>query len=83
LFEKVFPGGYALEGFGGANFYPFPPVLARPLARILPNQAWTIFLLLKKIRPYGREFLEHPARERLETNFYLGEDLAEGSRHIL
>lgn len=71
--EASFPGGgYELKGFGGSNFYPFPPVLARPLAHILPNMAWGIFLLLEKKCAYSREFLDFPRREQLETNFWLG-----------
>ena len=67
-----FPGGYELVARRGSNFYPFPPQLARPLAALLPGLAVGMFLDLRKVRPYGREFLEHPARERLQTNFYLG-----------
>jgi hypothetical protein len=52
--------------------YPFPPVLARPLAAIFPGMAWGIFLRLEKQRPYYREFLEFPVRARLETPFFLG-----------
>jgi len=70
--ESCFPGGYELKGFKGSNFYPFPPVIAKPLARMLPNMAWGIFLLLEKKRPYTQEFLEYPVKEQLETNFYLG-----------
>lgn len=70
--EECFPGGYSLLGFRGSNFYPFPPILARPLARLLPSMAWSIFFLLKKTRPYRREFLEYPALNSLETNFYVG-----------
>jgi SAM-dependent methyltransferase len=68
----AFPGGYALRNFGGSNFYPFPPVLARPLAAIFPEMAWGIFLRLEKQRPYDREFLEFPVRAQLETTFFLG-----------
>jgi methionine biosynthesis protein MetW len=70
--ESCFPGGYRLISFGGSNFYPFPPVMARPLAKLLPNMAWGIFFLFKKQREYKNEFLEFPAKERLETNFYVG-----------
>jgi methionine biosynthesis protein MetW len=80
--QKVFPGGYKLEGFAGANFYPFPPFLAKPLAALAPNHAWGIFMLLGKTRPYGKEFLEYPVSERLETNYYLGED-DHGTEHIV
>jgi SAM-dependent methyltransferase len=70
--EGCFPGGYGLISFGGSNFYPFPPVMARPLAKLFPNMAWGIFFLFEKQREYNREFLEFPAKERLETNFYVG-----------
>ena len=80
--EKIFPGGYKLEGFAGANFYPFPPVLARPLAALAPNHAWAIFMLLRKTRSYGEEFLEFPVHQRLETNFYLGEN-GHGAKHVV
>ena len=70
--ESCFPAGYRLVRFGGSNFYPFPPVLARPLARLFPNMATSIFFLLEKRREYGREFLDFPVRERLETNFFVG-----------
>ncbi|HET6232606.1 MAG TPA: class I SAM-dependent methyltransferase [Longimicrobiaceae bacterium] len=70
--DRVFPGGYSVRAFGGSNFYPFPPAIARPLAKALPGMAWGIFLLLRKEREYGREFVEYPVRERLETNFFLG-----------
>jgi SAM-dependent methyltransferase len=68
-----FPNGYALREFGGANFYPFPPVLAKPLARVLPNMAWGIFLRLERTQvPYAREFIDYPIVNQLETNFYTG-----------
>lgn len=69
---SCWPGGYKLEGFGGANFYPFPPVLARPLAALLPNLAWGIFFLLRKAKPYHGEFQRFPPEQGLESNFYLG-----------
>lgn len=72
--EVCFPGGYQLVGFGGSNFYPFPPVLAVPLAQAFPTMSWGIFLLLKKIRDYSGEFLDYPDKESLETNFYRGEE---------
>lgn len=73
LLELIFPGGYDLEDFKGANFYPFSPILANPLARILPNYAWSIFLLLRKKRAYHDEFLMHPVLAQLETNYYVAD----------
>lgn len=78
LFTMAFPGGYTLERFRGSNFYPLPPILARPAARLMPNAAASIFLLLKKQRAYAGEFLEHPVRCKLESNFYLGEQAGAG-----
>jgi SAM-dependent methyltransferase len=71
--EEVYPGGYRLVEHRGANFYPFPPVLAKPLAGAFPSLAWGMFLLFKKERPYERQFLDAPVEQELETNYYLGE----------
>jgi SAM-dependent methyltransferase len=70
--NEVFPGGYGLRGFRGANFYPFPPVFARPLARAIPSMAWGMFLFLEKRREYHREFLDAPVTQQLETNYFTG-----------
>ncbi len=67
-----FPGGYKLEAFGGSNFYPFPPPIAKLLARLFPSMAWGIFFMFEKQRAYKREFLDFPWAQRLETNFYRG-----------
>jgi hypothetical protein len=68
-----FPRGYQLRAWRGSNFYPFPPALARPAARLLPSMAWAVFMLFQKTLPYNREFLDYPKAAQLETNFYLGE----------
>lgn len=73
FFGSCFPQGLVLRGFLGSNFYPFPPWLARPLAKTAPNWAWGIFLHLEKVRAYEREFLDWPREAELETNFYVGE----------
>ena len=65
-------GGYEVIDFKGSNFYPFPPFIAKPLAKALPNMAWSIFFLLKKTKDYNDEFIKWPIEKRLETNFYLG-----------
>jgi SAM-dependent methyltransferase len=70
--EAASPGTFVLREHGGANFYPLPRALARPMARALPSLAWGLFLRLVKQREYRGEFLSFPARERLETNFYTG-----------
>jgi len=43
-------GGYEVIVFKGSNFYPFPLLLAKPLAKCFPNMAWSIFFLLKKTK---------------------------------
>lgn len=70
--QAASPGVFVLRDHAGANFYPLPPVLARPLASALPSLAWGLFLRLQKEREYQGEFVAFPARARLETNFYTG-----------
>jgi len=72
LVESCFPGGYAVRGYGGANFYPFPPPLAKPLAAALPNMAWAIFFSLEKVKEYDGGFTRYPGEHNLETPFYVG-----------
>lgn len=78
--ESCFPGGYRLVGWGGSNFYPFPPAAARPLAKLFPSLAWGLFVALEKTRPYNGEFLAYPVEQRLETNFFLGSPGTEGGK---
>ena len=77
LFEMIFPGGYILEEFGGSNFYPFPRMIAKPLAKMMPNNAWSIFFLLKKVKLYDRQFLDFPVQQELQTNFHLGHEASQ------
>jgi hypothetical protein len=72
--ETCFSGGFRLTKFGGSNFYPFPPFIAKPLASLLPHMAWGIFLMLRKERAYSSEFIAHPIAHQLESNFYLGNE---------
>ena len=65
-------GGYVLREWAGGNFYPFPPILARPLARAFPSLAVGLFLRFEKTREYDGEFLRFPREQVLETNFFLG-----------
>ena len=70
--EVCWSGGYELERFAGSQFYPLPASLSRIACALAPAAAVTIFFLFRKTTPYGREFLEHPVKGQLETNFYLG-----------
>lgn len=70
--DQVWPGGFVQRAHAGANFYPFPPLIAQPLAKALPSFAWGLFLHLQKVGQYQSEFVEFPTRARLETNFYTG-----------
>ncbi|WP_158552607.1 class I SAM-dependent methyltransferase [Spirosoma telluris] len=73
LLDSGFPGGYKLEQFGGSNFYPFPAVIAKPLARLFPTMAWSMFMLLKKERSYMDDgYAKFPITKQLETNFFTG-----------
>jgi SAM-dependent methyltransferase len=70
--SACFPGGYQLEAFRGAQFYPFPARLSRVLANAFPTFAFTIFFMIRKIAAYHDEFATYPARAQLETNFWTG-----------
>jgi SAM-dependent methyltransferase len=73
LVQSGFPNGYMLANFGGANFYPFPPLIAKPLAKIIPTMAWSIFMLWKKQQAYvDNGYAMFPIKKRLETNFFTG-----------
>jgi len=72
FFDEVSPHLYKLKSFKGANFYPFPPILAKPLAAVFPSLAWGCFLLLEKKAAYRGEFLEYAAPGKLETNYFVG-----------
>lgn len=51
--ETDFPGGYSLQGFAGDGFYPFSERWAKAFARLFPNAADNIYLLLRKDRDYN------------------------------
>jgi SAM-dependent methyltransferase len=70
--DVCFAGGYELVAFRGSQFYPLPRGASRALCVLFPAAAAFIFFLFRKKREYHREFLEHPVRARLETNFFLG-----------
>lgn len=64
-------GFFALRAFRGSNFYPFPPAIARPLARLFPTLAWGAFFNLERTDKRG-DFLECLRGDSnfLETPFY-------------
>lgn len=70
--EACFPGGYVLEDFAGAQFYPLPRSAARLAASLWPTGAFSIFFKLRKVRDYADSFLTYPRRAQLETNFWVG-----------
>jgi len=70
--DVCFPGGYELVAFRGSQFYPLPRTASRAMCALFPSAAAFIFFLFRKKREYTREFLEHPVKARLQTNFFLG-----------
>jgi hypothetical protein len=62
-------GSYKRLARKGANFYPFPPSIARPLAVLLPGLAWGSMSLWKKHASPGDAFIRYPLEAQLETNF--------------
>ena len=67
---------YTRLGRRGANFYPFPPWIAKPLAACFPGLAWgcmTLWQMQPGVR-YSDAFVRFPGEHRLETNFYTGRE---------
>lgn len=75
LVQSVSGGALEMQSFAGANFYPMPAVLAKPLASLLPNAAVTIFLSFREVGPYRAEFMERVKREPFETNYFVGQHI--------
>ena len=71
--NRVAPQVYCLERFQGANYYPFPPLIAKPLSRLFPGSAASIFFILRKNGRYRSEFIKYLETTILETNFYTGQ----------
>jgi len=69
--EKGSGGALMVKASRSAGFYPFPPVIARPLAALLPSLGWSVHLRVEKTRDYYGKFLQK-AVEFNETNFYTG-----------
>lgn len=75
LFYREIGGNLlTIEQFYGSQFYPFPRIMARPLARTFPFLAFSIFFLIKKTAAYQGEFIRWLSENLLETNFYAGGD---------
>lgn len=68
------PGTFQVEHFAGSQFYPFPRVIARPLSRLLPGMAFSIFFSIKKVGQYQDGFINLPGAAGLETNFFVGDE---------
>lgn len=66
-------GGDELIDFKGSNFYPFPPSIAKVLSTFLPTLSVSIFFLFCKKIEYQDEFIKWPTKNKLETNFFIGE----------
>lgn len=62
-------GSLTLEAQWGANFYPLPPRLARPCAKLLPGMAVSSFFVFRKTAPYNGAFHADFAAKSLETLF--------------
>lgn len=72
FYREIGRGVVSIESFYGSQFYPFPKMLARPLATVFPSLAFSIFFLIRKTAKYNNEFIEWPSMVRLETNYYTG-----------
>jgi SAM-dependent methyltransferase len=64
-------GFFALEGFRGSAFYPFPAGVSKVLARLFPGLATAIFFRLRRTGKPGL-FIEVLRARRFETDYYQG-----------
>lgn len=64
-------GFFSVRAVRGANFYPFPPLLARPLARALPTFAVSLFFLCVRTEKEG-SFLQVLDERAFETPYFRG-----------
>ena len=72
FFSVCFPKGFRVLKFAGAQFYPFPKPLSRMLCAIFPSLAHSVFFLMQKESKYEGEFILHPQKAALESNFFTG-----------
>jgi SAM-dependent methyltransferase len=56
----------------GANFYPFPPNIAKAFAKILPSFSISLYFLCQRTSLKG-EFKDVLNSRRYQTNYYTGE----------
>lgn len=64
-------GYFEVVAFAGSNFYPFPPALSKPLAKMFPTLAVGSFYLLKRTEKSG-DFLEVLNQDFYQTPFFTG-----------
>lgn len=69
--NKIGSGSVELHKIKGANFYPFPPLLANLFAKLLPNFAVSIFLRFDKKNFYDRSHIKNLQNNPFETSYYL------------
>jgi hypothetical protein len=64
-------GYFLMEEVRGGNFYPFPPSVARPMARVFPGFSVCLFFLLRRTGKKGN-FLQVLDTRYFETPYYRG-----------
>jgi len=62
---------FHFDEYAGSNFYPFPPLIAKPLAQLLPSLAVGNFYLFTRTKK-GDSFLKNVEGAGFETNYYTG-----------
>lgn len=72
FYKSIASNFISIDGFYGSQFYPFPKILARPIATLLPSMSFSIFFLIQKTRKYDSEFIQWLADNPVETNFFSG-----------
>jgi hypothetical protein len=66
-------GFFRVAEVKGSNFYPFPEIMARPLARLFPGLAVSLFFRCLRTQRPGR-FIEVLDARFFETPFFRGSE---------
>jgi SAM-dependent methyltransferase len=64
-------GYFTMKTVAGSNFYPFPPLIARPLSGVLPTLAVSLFFVCQRSHRPGR-FIDVLDTRFYETVYYRG-----------
>ncbi len=56
--EEASSGVMKVRESASSAFYPFPPIFARPLAKLFPRLGWSTHFRVEKIDEYKKQYIE-------------------------